>query len=88
VPLSPRIKTVESVEATRSICRATVWRAELCPISSPKVPVPETSARRYSFSNSSLFLRASISATARAVVMAQAAWSAIIRSQPRSRPDG
>jgi hypothetical protein len=33
VPFSPRIKTVESVEATRSICRATVWRAELCPIS-------------------------------------------------------
>ena len=86
MPLSPRIRTVDSVGATRSICRATVCRAGLRPISSPKAPAPETSSRRYSFSSSSRFLSATISANARAVVMAAAAWSAIIRSQPMQSP--
>ena len=83
------MRTAASVGATRSICRATASRAGPWPTSSPNAPARVTSSRRYSFSSSSFACSSSICSNARAVAMAAAAWSAIVRSQPmHSAPDG
>ena len=87
VPLSPRMRTAASVGATRSIWRASASSAGPWPTSSPNAPARVTSSRRYSFSSSSLRLSSSIRSNARAVAMAAAAWSAMVRSQSmQSRP--